>query len=137
MSDSFRKLAGYHDAELIGVTVQRDSNIAELRFERIDGTTATITLNGLVDFRLVDLVRQNVVSRLMIHDATSFSAQDIRSAITWAQNLSDTQIVPSEEHLENVIESVRQGDLSVLILEPSAGAELVASFGSFTENIER
>ncbi|HVI89185.1 MAG TPA: hypothetical protein VM659_12830 [Dongiaceae bacterium] len=134
MPADFIRLPGYHDAELIGVSVDRDARVAQLRFKRADRPAATVTLHGLQDFRIVDLIPQNVVSRLMIHTETAFLEDEIRTAITWARNLSDTQLVPDERQLQEVIEKVRRGTLSVLILEPSYGAELVASFDSLTED---
>jgi hypothetical protein len=131
MTAGFTKLTGYHDAELIGVTIDRHRQTAELRFTWTDQSGVTLALRGVRDFRVTDLISQNVVSRLMLHDATAFSATHIRAAIGWARNFFETQ--PGFDHVDGVIEKIRDGALALLILEPSWGAELVASFNRIDE----
>jgi len=131
MAPGFTKLVGYHEAELTGVTINRHDRIAELHFIWPDRSAVTLALQGVEDFRVTDLIPQNVVSRLMLHDATAFSASHIRAAIAWARSFFEAQ--PDAHHVDKIIEQVQNGALGLLILEPSWGAELVASFSRIEE----
>lgn len=76
-------------------------------------------------FRLGEMGLQNVTSRLLISSEREFQPNDIRERINWAASREGWEYTMTDEQAEHFIIEIRQQKLTVLVLEPSIGAELV------------
>lgn len=94
-----------------------------------------MVLKGCELLRIVDFTNQNIVSRLIKYSGASADATDIADKLTWAASLSDASSYLSQEALTSIISRVQAGDASVLYLEPSNGAELVALFTEMVQEV--
>ncbi len=132
---NYQILAGYHDAVLSAINADKAASASVLTFELRDGSTRRVVLKGCELLRIVDFTNQNIVSRLIKYSGASADATDIADKLTWATSLSDASSYLSQEALTSIISRVQAGDASVLYLEPSNGAELVALFTEMVQDV--
>lgn len=132
---NYQVLAGYHDAVLSAINADKAESASVLTFELRDGSARRVVLKGCELLRIVDFTNQNIVSRLIKYSGASADATDIADKLTWAAALSDASSYLSQEALISIISRVQAGDASVLYLEPSNGAELVALFTEMVQEV--
>lgn len=122
MSGTFEKCL--HDAELVNVAVDRTSRFAQLDFRLEDGVSCAVELHGLKAFRSEDLTLQNVVSRLLRSSRQDMSEVELTQWLTWVTSLSDASSWLSEERKREWVRACVDGALELLVIEPSAGAQI-------------
>lgn len=127
-----RIVSGYHDAELKGVD-SSDARSVVLSFCLQDGQKKSLKLNNCEFFRVNDFVSQNVVSRLLIYQGQDIDKLSVIEKLEWATSLCDTSSFLGEERLDDIVAKMQRGECSLLVLEPSWGAELVVLFGDIVD----
>lgn len=115
-----------HDAELIGVELDRANERARLTLQLESGQTRLVDLSGLRAFRSEDVTLQNVVSRLLRSSRGEISPDHLDRWLSWATSLSDTGSWLSDQRRSEWLAACASGDLELVVLEPSAGAQIVA-----------
>ncbi|HUB88573.1 MAG TPA: hypothetical protein VMA74_02470 [Dyella sp.] len=125
---SYERIDGYHDVALKGIVGSGAPGIIALSFVMEDGQQKSLTLHACEIFRATDFVNQNVVSRLLLFRGPEIDTGIVIDKLRWATSLSDAKSYLSPEWVEVVLAKIRSGQLSLLVLEPSCGAEIVALF---------
>lgn len=115
-----------HDAELIGVELDRANERARLTLQLESGQTRLVDLSGLRAFRSEDVTLQNVVSRLLRSSRGEISPDHLDRWLSWATSLSDTGSWLSDQRRSEWLAACASGDLELVVLEPSAGAQIAA-----------
>ena len=115
-----------HDAEIIGLSVERRIQYARLDFRLDDGASRSVELKGLRAFRCEDLTIQNVVSRLIVSDQANISREDMTYWIDWVTSFSDTGSWLNGQHKVEWLTACENGTLKLVLVEPSAGAQIAA-----------
>lgn len=115
-----------HDAEIIAVFVDRLSGLARLDFRLTNGSLCTAEMHGLKAFRCEDFTLQNVVSRLFLSDQNEISQDGLDYWLNWSTSLSDAGSWLSNERRREWLDACLSGGLNLLIIEPSAGAQIAA-----------
>jgi hypothetical protein len=123
---------GFHDAELTGISSGDSPRSIVLLFSLMNEQKRSLALRDCKIFRASDFVIQNVVSRLLLFHGPEIDTDSVAERLRWASSLSDASSSLSHERQSELIEKIRTGDLSLLVLEPSCGAELVALFGEMS-----
>jgi hypothetical protein len=118
--------SGLHDAELTAIHVDRHNKHARLEFSRWNGEKCTLDLHGLLAFRTEDLTLQNVVSRLLLSSASAFSHEELERWLGWATSLSDASSWLTRQRQSEWLDNLKCQLLQLVIIEPSAGAQLAA-----------
>lgn len=124
MSDA--DFAGLHDAELIGVEIDRANERARLTLRLESGQTQLVELSGLKAFRSEDVTLQNVVSRLLRSSRGEIASGHLDGWLSWATSLSDSGSWLSEQRRGEWLAACASGELELVVLEPSAGAQVAA-----------
>lgn len=117
---------GLHDAELIGVEIDRANERACLTFHLESGQTRLMELTGLKAFRSEDVTLQNVVSRLLCSSRGEIAGNHLDRWLSWVTSLSDARSWLSEQRKGEWLAACESGDLELVVLEPSAGAQVAA-----------
>jgi hypothetical protein len=120
------ELVGFHDSELWSVQYFKVSNTLELRFKDTGQEDKLISLLDCRLFRVADMGKQNVVSRLICISGAESDTAYVAERLSWASSLSDTASYLDQHHLHDLIGGVSRSELCMIVLEPSWGAELVA-----------
>jgi hypothetical protein len=124
MSDA--DFVGLHDAELIGVEIDRTNDRARLTLQLESGQTRLVELSGLKALRSEDVTLQNVVSRLLRSSRGEIAGEHLDRWLSWATSLSDARSWLSDERRGEWLAACASGDLELIVLEPSAGAQIAA-----------
>ena len=124
MSDA--DFAGLHDAELIGVEIDRGNERARLTLQLESGQTRLVELSGLKAFRSEDMTLQNVVSRLLRSSRGEIASGHLDRWLSWTTSLSDSGSWLSEQRRGEWLAACASGGLELVVLEPSAGAQVAA-----------
>ncbi|WP_333678090.1 hypothetical protein [Dyella sp.] len=125
---SYEQINGYHDAALKGIEAGEAPRSLALSFVLEDGQQKTLTLHGCEIFRINDFVNQNVVSRLLLFRGSEIDTAMVAEKLQWASSQSDTHSFLKPERLDELLAKIKAGALSLLVLEPSWGAEVAALF---------
>lgn len=118
--------AGLHDAELIGVEIDRANERARLTLQLEGGQTRLVELSGLKALRSEDVTLQNVVSRLLRSSRGEIAGDHLDRWLSWATSLSDSGSWLSDQRRGEWLAACASGDLELIVLEPSAGAQIAA-----------
>lgn len=129
----FEVLAGYHDAALNSIELGTVPGDLLLCFRLEDGRNRKLTLHGCEMFRVTDFVLQNVVSRLIVVRGKTINATDVSNRLKWVSSLSDASSFLTSESLRSIAGKIEDAELTLLILEPSCGAELIVLFAVMEE----
>jgi hypothetical protein len=124
----------FHDAELVAIEIDRHAKSLMLRFASGSSATKTIGLSGVSHFRAVDLITQNVVSRIIVSSLDKLSSEDSRRWIGWVTSLSDNASFATDQQILDIEQRISQGELTLLVIEPSWGAEIVIIAKSYSVN---
>ena len=120
------QLAMFHDAELRQISHLENANRIELKFEKPDGHFAVVSLLGIVAFRVVDFRLQNVVSRLLVHGSNlQLTHAELYERVDWISRTVEGEKLSDVGEVNKLVEKVKSSELSLLILEPSWGAEMI------------
>jgi hypothetical protein len=115
----------YHDAELIGLYYARDTHHLLLNFQLVTGGLAVVQSDGVTHFRLGEMDLQNVTSRLLISSEREFQPDDIRDHLNWACSRDGREHLMTDSRAVHFRTRIRHRELTLLVLEPSIGAEVV------------
>lgn len=117
-----------HDAELTGMRHDGKNGTVELVFCKPGGQCCSILLNGIVQFRCTDFGLQNVVFELIVNGANETLSEDqIRSHVTWLSTTDSREQLASPAEIEAIVKLVLMDELSLVVLMPSWGAQVVAT----------
>jgi hypothetical protein len=115
-----------HDAEIFGVSVDRLSEYARLDFRLESGSFLFAEMKGLRAFRCEDMTLQNVISRMLRSDMNQIAPAALEGWLSWCTSLSDTHSWLCEERRREWLRECQNGSLILVIVEPSAGAQIAA-----------
>lgn len=118
-------LHNYHDAELSGAAYLRADASALLNFQRASGESARLVFTGVRALRIVDYGLQNVASRFLTSPTYVFSTDEIKAYVSWAHSKHDYNAAVSDDEVKEIEIAVAHGRLTLFVLEPSVGAEIV------------
>jgi len=118
-----------HDAEIVSIDMDRKNSVCRLGLSHEGEKRSSFELFELVAFRVEDFGLQNVVSRILRATAKDFSEDDLNHWLEWATSLSDASSWLKPERKREWIEALNDGRLELIVLEPSAGAQIVAVCG--------
>lgn len=118
--------AGIHDAELIGLDVNRNEKSVSLRFRYVDASVHLLQIEGVSAFRVTDFVGQNVTSRLLVSLRHVFSEDEVVYWVKWISSFTDTSSWATDKQIELIRGEIAEGALLLIVLEPSCGAEFAA-----------
>lgn len=113
-----------HDAEVIAIAVDRLSETAHLSLRQEDGILRYVDFYGLIAFRCKDVTLQNVVSRVLRSSSGHFSKAALEYWLLWVTSLADTESWLSEEHKPEWCLACQVGRWQLVVVEPSAGAQI-------------
>jgi hypothetical protein len=139
MSEKMRHVLidNFHDTELCAIDVRRFPELVTLTFKISDNNFRQLELNNCKDFRLVDLKRQNIVSRILIISGTEIDKDFVKNQVDWVSRHVDTTSSVSNDEFEKLFRQIWDGKLTVFSLVPSVGAECVAICESVLEGVTR
>jgi hypothetical protein len=115
----------YHDAEIFGVTKGDAPGDLIFAMKLEDGTKKTLTFGGCEMFRIVDFTSQNIVSRIALFNGESADESILVEKLRWVSSLCDASSYLNEDGMQSIIRRIRENKLTLVIVEPSAGAEIV------------
>lgn len=121
-----RDYISLHDAEIIGISLDRLQHIVRIDMQQEDGVLRTAELRGVLAFRSEDLKMQNVISRVLLSSEGKLSDESLDHWLGWATSLSDTTSYLSVEQHNEWRKLCISGDLEMVVVIPSAGAQLAA-----------
>jgi hypothetical protein len=122
----------YHDAELVGLYYARNRQHLLLNFQLVTGELAVVRCDGVTHFRLGEMGLQNVTSRLLISSEREFQPDDIRDHINWACSREGREHLMTDSRAAYFRAAIRHRELTLLVLVPSVGAEVVVACKSVT-----
>lgn len=123
---AFEKLVAYHDAEFIRIDSASKQQDLSLSFVLSNGEEKNIILLECEFFRVLDYTSQNIVSRILILHGASSDRSFLEERLIWASSLSDAPSFLNTERCSNLVMDIEASKLVLFLLEPSAGAEVVA-----------
>jgi hypothetical protein len=129
----FKNLVPYHDAEFIRIDSASQQRQLSLSFLLSNGEIKNLILLECEFFRVLDYTSQNIVSRLLFMHGASSDDAFLNDRLIWASSLSDAPGFLSAERCRHLIIEIKASRLILFLLEPSAGAEVVALCKSIAE----
>jgi hypothetical protein len=114
-----------HDVTLTGVEIDTPRYAAAFRFRTERGEHVSITFEDIKCIRIVDVLIQNVVSRVLATPSERLSEEEIERLVRWACSDEDRHVLATASFIENVCAAIHQGELRFLWLDPSVGAQAV------------
>ncbi|WP_162574769.1 hypothetical protein [Variovorax sp. PBL-H6] len=115
-----------HDAEIVSIDIDRENSVCRLGFTFEREKRSSLELFEVVAFRVEDFSLQNVVSRILRATAKDFSEDDLSHWLDWATSLPDAPSWLKSERKREWVDALNDGRLALIVLEPSAGAQIVA-----------
>ena len=122
----YRDNTQLHDAELQAIHVNRETGIARLDFQYDVGENITVHLKGLKKIRCEDFTMQNVVCNFLRSSVEDLTSKDYVYWVNWVCSLSDAPQWTPEHVRKALLVACQQRSLELIILIPSAGAQLAA-----------
>lgn len=129
-------ISDYHDAAIYGITADDVAGELLLSVKLENGAKKTLVLDGCEIFRIVDFTPQNVISRLMVFRDNTADEDLLIEKLRWVTSFCDASSYLNEERLQNIIRRIKVGELSLVVVEPSVGAEIIALCRSVREPIQ-
>ena len=125
-------LNGLHDAEILGVEIDRHKKSITVRLDLREAKQITIKMEGVSHFRAVDLIMQNVISRVLASEIDTMTSEYARRRISWVTSLSDGASFADDEGISAIEHRISAGEMVLLVFEPSWGAEMVVIAKSYS-----
>ncbi len=113
-----------HDSEIVTISVDRKAENGKINFVLENGHFKSISFTGLKAFRCEDFTLQNVVNRVLRSSRNKITREDLDYWLQWVTSLSDSSSWLSETHKKEWILNCEVGDWELVIIEPSAGAQI-------------
>ena len=127
-------LSFLHDAELSALSISRKDSVITMDF--VNGSVEhRLKFYDVIALRIVDLIQQNVVSQAFLSSSGDLSDEYLIKSIKWACSLSDSSEFINDSQAKAWIERIKRGELSLFVIEPSWGAELVVVFGKLDKEL--
>ena len=126
MSANAPSYMAVHDAEIVSIDIDRENSMCRLGLSHEEGKRSSFELFEIVAFRVEDFGLQNVVSRILRATANDFSENDLNHWLEWVTSLSDAPSWLKPERKREWVEALNNDKLELIVLEPSAGAQIVA-----------
>lgn len=120
----------YHDSRLTAIESMDDRVILKITLP--EGKIVSLSLLEPKLFRVSDYIIGNSTSRLFMMNE-KYEVHAIEEKLIWASSLDGTATHLSKNMLEKYSTSVKNQELSLLILEPNWGAEVVVLCRSIDE----
>lgn len=117
-------LNGLHDAELVGLDSGDAPARLRIKLKTPEDIDLSITFEQCMYYRVTDFTCQNVLSRALVFDENSPPGEAIGSLLRWLTSLSDSTSFLTESKLTELIQAIYSGQLRLVYLEPSCGAEV-------------
>ena len=118
-----------HDAEIVSIDMDRENSACRLGLAHEAEKRSSFELFEIVAFRVEDFGLQNIVSRILRATARDLSEDDLNHWLEWVTSLSDAPSWLRPERKREWLQSLSDGRLEMIVLEPSAGAQIVAVCG--------
>lgn len=119
----------FHDAELIGVNHDRENKTVLLSFCLADGSKQSLTLEQVISIKLNDFIDQNVVSRIWDSRTRKMNDESVNASLEWLFAHADGSLFIKRSAMLEMQTRLKNGELWLICLEPSWGAELVCLCG--------
>jgi hypothetical protein len=116
----------FHDAELVHIDIDRILETVSMTFVEVSGGTRALHLDGVVAFRCEDMTIQNVVSRVLQYSLAHFTDAEADHWMSWATSLSDAGPWLLDSRRREWMADLKERRLELLVVEPSAGAQIAA-----------
>ena len=116
-------LSALHDSELYLVRRDRDYRSLKLGFRNIDRTFSNMLFGNILTYRMDNIQCQDVVSRIIASNTTSGFEDNIEKIARWTSSVANNLLI-SEDKLRTHIGKIRSGDLQLIYVQPSWGAEI-------------
>lgn len=126
-----------HDAEVTSIKMSRLTSACRLGLSHADGKQSTVELVGIAAFRVEDFGLQNIVSRVLRSASQDFSLDDLNHWLGWVTSLSDAPSWLKPEKRREWVTAVAKGELELVVMEPSAGAQIAAVCERVTQSGRR
>jgi hypothetical protein len=117
-------LSVMHDAELYLVSMDREAARLRLGFKVVDQGILSLSFHGVLTHRIDNLQFQNVVSRILVAGTGLRFDGDIEQIMRWTSSLPSGRLLIPEQKFQDHLARVRSGNLGLLYVEPSWGAEI-------------
>lgn len=114
-----------HDSEIVKISVDRRTQNGKIDFLLENGQLGSISFIGLKAFRCEDFTLQNVINRVLRSSRNEITRENVDYWFQWVTSLSDSSSWLSENRKKEWISSCDLGKLDLIIIEPSAGAQIV------------
>ena len=121
----FSKIA--HDSLIEGICYQGKGQLtlylrlnSEIRFRLI--------FNGVVECRVVDFGMQNIISRILAFQDENHNYEGILEVLNWVSSNIDSVSYLTKDKSDQIFNKIKCGDLGLIYLEPSIGAECAILF---------
>ena len=114
-----------HDVTLTGIEIDTPKHSAAFRFRTERSELVGIRFEDIKCIRVVDVLIQNVVSRVIVTPSASLPEDEIERLVRWACSDEDRHLLATTSFIENVCAAIHRGDLRFLWLDPSVGAQAV------------
>jgi hypothetical protein len=98
---------------------------AAFRFRTERDEHVSIAFEDITCIRIVDVLIQNVASRVLATPSEKLSDEEIERLVRWACSDEDRHLLATTSFIENVCTGIRRGELRFLWLDPSVGAQAV------------
>lgn len=108
------------------MAVDRLNRQVILNFRLESGALVSAQMEGVIAFRSEDLVLQNVVNRILQSSEKVLSRDELSEWLTWVTSMSDAKSWLTDLRKDELIEGCEVGSLDLVVLEPSAGAQMAA-----------
>jgi hypothetical protein len=126
-------LAQFHDAELRKIVNNTDKRCIELYFKKSNEEFASIYIDNPIICRVVDFSLQNIVFRLIIDGCNSkFNSEELIWRVKWIAINCNRDNLLDYSAIDRIVTRLNIGELHLLIIESSWGAELAVIAESIT-----
>jgi hypothetical protein len=117
-------LSFLHDAGLTRVAVDREASELRLGFRAVDQSMHWLSFYRVLTLRIDNFQLQNVVSRVLASGSGAEFGDDLERVFRWTSSGNTGALLISEQNLRRHVARIRAGELRLLYVDPSWGAEI-------------
>lgn len=125
--NDFYKIA--HDGLIDGICYLKKDQLA-LYLTLNSGAKYRLIFMGVLECRVIDFGMQNIISRIVAYQTENHNYKEILEVLHWITSTVDSSSYLSEIKSNQIFTKIRCGDLKLIYLEPSLGAECAILFKS-------